>query len=178
MEHILSQPLLTEEGFVNEACMNELSAAIANIPPTHERLSNDIEWSAKIYTCYRDITAAFGYVLIAQFQDTDQFAEQLEKPPPFAPGLEEMVGYLTACIRPEFDRLGYKCISLCEINKMCWDILGDSKRFNSWNTKECLGSHWLDLNALLHNVCLIIRDNRRKYNIDWKLFRDDKESTK
>ena len=38
---ILSQPLLTEEGFLNPACMAELEGSIANVGRPHERLSSD-----------------------------------------------------------------------------------------------------------------------------------------
>ena len=63
---ILSQPLLTEEGFINEACINELTAAINNIPPAHERLKDDLEWSTKRWTNLRDITGSLAFSAIHQ----------------------------------------------------------------------------------------------------------------
>ena len=52
---------------------------------------------------------------------------------------------------------------MCEIKKMLFDILEGTEQFDAWNTKECLGSDWLDLDALLHNVCISIRDERRTH---------------
>ena len=42
---MLKNSLLTDEGFLNPACMNELEAVIRRIPPDYERLSNDPEWT-------------------------------------------------------------------------------------------------------------------------------------
>lgn len=65
--HMISQPFLTEEGFVNEACWKELCAAIKNMPKTHERLSGDPEWNTPKWTSYRDITANLAYWAVHQF---------------------------------------------------------------------------------------------------------------
>lgn len=159
--HFISQPLLTDEGFINEACMNELAAAIANIPETHERLSGDPEWNTKRLTGFREITAALAYWLIRQFASGDN---KTPPPPAHAPGIEEAVSFLTACIRPKFDEFGWAQMSLCEINALCWDVLADLPRFKSWNEEATLGKHWLDLSALLHNVCLTIRQDRREFD--------------
>ena len=52
-------------------------------------------------------------------------------------------------------------LSLCEINKLCFDILyeQDVKEFDAWNE----GEDFIDLDALLHNVCLDIRLERRAF---------------
>lgn len=153
----LENPLLTEEGFLNEACINELNAAISSMPETHERLSGDPEWNTKKLTSYRDITAALAYWLVHQFIE-DKSA------PAHAPGLEEAISFLTSCIKSKFDENGFAMLSLCDINKLCWEVLSDLPRFKSWNEKETMGDHWLDLSALLHNVCITIRQDRRDFD--------------
>ena len=166
----LTQPLLTEDGFINQACMNELEAAIANMPPTYDRLSGDEEWNTKKWTCLKEVTGHFAHWAVRQLKVT-----------PFPPGLEKMVGYLDACLVSKFngETLGLSEydmleLSLCDINKALHDILMGDKTFLSWNTKEALGDDWLDLHALLHNVCISIRNERResaafneKFDKDW-----------
>ncbi|KKL84765.1 hypothetical protein LCGC14_1961490 [marine sediment metagenome] len=159
--HMLSQPLLTEEGFINSACMNELEATINNMPRTYDRLSNDPEWSIPEIVQVKQITGYFAHWAIRQ---GDNF--------PYPPNLEHLVGYLDACLRKEFliigsgerwYEMGWCKLSLCQINKMLFDILEGTAEFDAWNTKECLGDNWLDLNALLHNVCISIRDEDRAF---------------
>lgn len=154
---MLSQPLLTEEGFVNEACMNELSSWIDNMPETWERLADNPEWNEQrwIYT-----SAISGYLA--------HWAVRLYRKCP--PNLVQVVDYVATCLRREFEKrdgIGdlddIMCqMSLCEINKMLWDILGELKVFTAWNTEEVMGENWLDLSAVLHNVCLSIRNEWRE----------------
>jgi hypothetical protein len=151
MDEMLSQPFLTEEGFVNEACMKELESVIMNMPKTYERLKDDPEWNTKIYTSCRDIVGNFAHWAIRNI-DSDV---------PFPPGLEKMVGYLYSCIRPKFDKHGFSELSLCDINKMLHDVLMEEKIFQSWNDEKVLPG-WIDLDACLHNVCLSIRTERRE----------------
>lgn len=162
----LKQPLVTEDGFINEACLNELEAAIKNMPETYDRLADDPEWSIKRCTSFREITSALAYYA------TSQFSEDAASPA-FAPGLESVLSFLTACIRPKFDENGYAELSLCDINKMCWDVLKDLQQFQDWNKREKLGDYWLDLSALLHNVCLMIRLHRRDYDRFDEKFKTD-----
>ena len=150
--HMLSQPLTTEEGFLNEACINELNAHILNMPPDWERLANDPEWTKKHYITWRHITGHLAHWAVRNIAEHDST--------PFPPGLETVIGYLNACIRPKFDNMGWAHLTLCEINKMLHDILMEDKTFNSWNDEKII-SGWLDLDALLHNVCISIRDEER-----------------
>lgn len=159
--HMLSQPLLTDEGFINEACMNELEAAIEKMPPTHVRLADNREWNTPQITHYRDITAGVAYWAVKQFAGCEPTQPV---PPHFAPGLENVVGFLSAVIRPKFDILGYAQISLCDVSRMLHEVLFDCDDFKAWNTSQTLGTHWLDLHALIHNVCLLIRTDRREFH--------------
>ena len=59
-DHVLEQPLTTEDGFINEACMNELASVLRNIPRTYERLKNEDEWSTQHCTNIREITGYFA----------------------------------------------------------------------------------------------------------------------
>lgn len=150
---MLTQPLLTEEGFVNEACMNELAAAIEKMPPTYERLANEPEWSTPIFISYREVVGYFAHWAVRNIQGDD---------PPFPPGLEKMIGLLTAIIRPKFKEIeGWAHLTLCEINKMLHDALWEEPIFNSWNDSEVVAG-WLDLHALLHQVCISIRNEKRE----------------
>jgi hypothetical protein len=154
---MLSQPLLTEEGFLNEACLNELAAAIRNMPETYERLANDKEWAIQYGTTLTEVMSAFGSACIQLACGT------------VPPGFENVFGYLRSCLvsstfkechSQDID-FRYAELSLCEINKLLWDILGELEAFKAWNTTDCLGDKWVDLSALLHLVCIIIRNERR-----------------
>jgi hypothetical protein len=172
---MLSQPLTTDEGFLNPAALSELEAKIASIPKTYLRLADDPEWAAKRYTCRREITGAFAKWAVRQ------------SPYGCPDGLESVVRYLDACLKTAvaWDGLGFAELSLCDINRVCWDILGDFAPFQAWNrAKE--GSEeggeetgeevvfvsafdlppdpdhdFIDLDALLCNVCIDIRTKRR-----------------
>jgi len=166
----LSNPLLTEEGYVNEACMNELSAAIKNMPPTYERLKDDEEWNTKRITSLSDITGGFAKWAIRQ----SSYA--------WPSGLENVACYLATFLKRDvkWDEFGYAELSLCDINKLLYDILYEEKieLFDSWNVtkkdwrkdgydnisdaeKSDPGYGYIALDALLHNVCLDIRMERR-----------------
>ena len=153
---MLEQPLITEDGFLNEACLNELAGAMAAIPPDHERLAGDPEWNTKRITHWREITSGLAYWAVRQIQENDDTA--------FPPGLEKMIGLLAAIIRPKFDdKFGWAELSLCDISKMLRDALWEEPIFGSWNDEKVLKG-WLDLDALLRNVCLVIRMDRRAFD--------------
>ena len=150
---MLTQPLMTEEGFLNEACMNELAAVIENMPPSYIRLANKPEWTTPIFISYREIVGYFANWAVRNIQGDD---------PTFPPGLEKMVGLLTAIIRPKFTiAREWANLTLCEINKMLHDALWEEPIFNSWNDSKVVAG-WLDLHALLHQVCISIRNEKRE----------------
>ena len=153
--HMLEQPLTTEDGFLNEACLNELAGAMAAIPPDHERLAGDPEWNTKRITNFREITGGLAHWAVRQIPEPDDTA--------FPPGLEKMLGLLTAIIRPKFNKLGWADFSLCDISKMLRDALWEEPIFTSWNDEKVLKG-WLDLDALLRNICLLIRQDRRAFD--------------
>ena len=166
----IPEPLLTEEGFINEACLNGLEKAINNMPKTYERLANDPEWSEKKDKwIFRDeIVGAFAKWACCQ------------SPYACPDNLEIVCKYLDSCLKKEVDweTAGMTELSLVEINKLCWDILGDFQPFLDWNkskketdkivfTSRYSGKRdpdydFIDLDALLHNVCLDIRTKRRE----------------
>jgi hypothetical protein len=74
-----------------------------------------------------------------------------------------MIGYLSACTRSKFDKQGMAELSLCQIERMLEEILWPENIFQSWNDREVLPG-WLDLYALLRNVCLSIRNERREFD--------------
>lgn len=166
---MLSQPLLTEEGFLNEACMNELNVFISKMPRSHNRLRGDPEWTDKRWTFKKNITRGLAKYAISQ------------SPYPCPDNLEEVINYLDACLEREIDwgSHGMAELSLCDINKLLYDILYEQgiTYFDNWNKSKkgdvevqfvSRGSptpnpdyDFIDLDALLHNICLDIRLERR-----------------
>lgn len=156
---IIEEPMLTEEGFENPNFMPALLAALDSIPETYERLAGDPEWNTPRLTHYRHIVGALAMWAVRNLDDDANDV-------PYHPeGLEQVVGYVAAVLKPQFDgdgcspMKGFKEVSLCEINKMLHVMLNDEKfaPFQEWDK-------WLDLSALLHNVCLTIRDERRQWD--------------
>ncbi len=147
---MIQQPLLTEEGFVNEACLNELRAAINNMPKTYERLADRPEWTTPHWCFAKNITSHFARYAISQ------------GPTACPIGLERVVGYLEAALMHTFtfDLSGMCELTLCQINKALYDILYEQgvSDFDKWNE----GEDFIDLDALLRNVCIGLRDERRE----------------
>lgn len=154
----LENPLLTEDGFINQACINEMQQWIKNLPKPHER-NTDPEWTNKRYTGIRQITSGLAKCAIRQIWCVSE-----DNGPAFPPSIEKVIGYLHSALRKYFDKLGYAKLSLNDISKMLYDTLYEQNIsiFDSWNTRECLGDNWIDLDALLRNVCIDIIDERRK----------------
>jgi len=183
-DDIISQPFLTEDGFVNPACMNELESTINDMPKTFNRLSSDPEWSERKdkWTFKSEIVGAFAMWACRQ------------SPYGVPDGLENICKYLNASLKSvaKWNTGGMTECSLCDINKWLHEILYDQgiKEFDNWNkckkgvtpdiSFSCRYDNipnpdydFIDLDALLRNVCLTIRDERRKH----KVFNDkfDKE---
>ncbi len=166
---MLTQPLLTEEGFINEACINELNSFITDTLKTYDRLNGDPEWLSKRWTFKSDITRGLAKYAISQSSY------------PCPDNLEEVINYLDACLEKEVDwhLSGMAELSLCDINKLLYDILYEQgiSYFDNWNKskkgdvkisfssrysgKEDPDYSFIDLDALLRNVCLDIRMERR-----------------
>lgn len=151
--HMLTQPLLTDEGFVNEACMNELSAAIKSMPESYDRLAGDPEWTTPHPVVCEDLVGLLASWAISQMQRVP-------------PDLEKVCNYLHACLkRDPFTEvvMGYRMtnLSLCDVNRILWRHLEGLEAFDAWNEEAKVGANWIDLSALLHNVCISIRNNWR-----------------
>jgi hypothetical protein len=171
---MLTQPLMTEDGYLNPACMNELESTINNIPKTYNRLAHDSEWSIRKnkWTFKTDIVGAFAMWACRQ------------SPYGVPDGLENVCKYLNAALEScgnGWKNSGMQECSLVDINKWLYEILYEQGviEFDKWN--ECKVGNtpdinfvsrydgkrnpdrdFIDLDALLHNVCLTIRDERRK----------------
>ena len=164
----LSQPLTTADGFLNPACMNELGATIANMPKTHGRLSGDPEWEKKHVIFVHDIT---GYLAMWAIR---------QSPYAYPERLDEVIKYLDACLTLKANKIKMMRVSLCEISKMLYEILyeQDVEAFDNWN--KCKKGNtpdisftsryddekdpdydFIDLDALLHNVCISFRNQFR-----------------
>lgn len=170
---MLSQPLMTSEGFVNPAAINELEATISQMGKTHDRLAHDSEWADKKgrWTFRHDIVGAFAMWACRQ------------SPYGVPDGLENVCKYLHAALAScsDWDTAGMTEASLCEISRWLHEVLYEKgvAEFDAWNhcksgpaldiqfTSSFDGPRnpdreFIDLGALLHNVCLTIRDERRK----------------
>lgn len=170
---MLSQPLLTEEGFLNPTCMNELSSVIGSMPETFQRLANDDEWSIRKskWVFRHDITGAFAMWACRQ------------SPYGVPEGLENVCKYLDASLKTAipWNYNGMAELSLCDINKILHEILMDQgvEQFDAWNRcrvgptpdiqfcsvfdgEKDPDASFIDLHALIHNVCLTIRGERRE----------------
>lgn len=182
---MLSQPLLTEEGFVNEACINELNAFISKMPTPASRFADDPEWTVKRWIFKKEITQALAKCAVRQ------------SPYPCPQELEEVISYLDACLEKEIEwaTAGMTELSLCDINKLLYDILYEQgfSAFDNWNKSKKgdveiqIASRYsgrpdpdydfIDLDALLMNVCLDIRMERRaddKFNEEFEKEYEDK----
>jgi hypothetical protein len=172
-DEILSQPLTTEDGFLNPACLNELEGAISALAPTHVRLKDDPEWSEKKdrWTFRTEIVGHFAMWACRQ------------SPYGTPDGLENVCKYLFASLKSCTDWGTHDMaeVSLCEINRWLREILYDQgvSEFDAWNRCKVVDTpnlafasamdgpsdpdrDFIDLDALLHNVCVSIRDERRK----------------
>ncbi len=170
---MLPEPMLTEDGFENPNFGPALAAAINNMPETYERLANDPEWNTPRWTFYREVVGALAQWAIRNISDDGRDDEQnviMLDSPAFPPEFEKVLGYVSACLKSQFMKLntcdplvGCAKVSLCDINRMLHEILTieEFAPFVAWNTEEAMGKAWLDLSALLHNVCLTIRQDRR-----------------
>lgn len=181
---MLPEPMFTEEGFENPNFMPALTAAINNMPESYERLANEPEWNTPRWTNYRDVVGALAQWAIRNIPDDDRDDDLnviMLDSPPFPPDLEKVLGYVSACLKPQFMKLntcdplvGCAKVSLCDINHMLHEILTieEFAPFMAWNTEEAMGKGWLDLSALLHNTCLTIRDERRANDLFDKKFEE------
>lgn len=155
---MLSQPLTTEEGFINPACLAEMEVAFSNMPETHERLAGDPEWSTPWVVSLAEIVAGLAASAVHGMSGH------------VPPHLAEVLGYARASLlRGAFadpiistdDEIILAEMSLCDINRELWAILADLQMFDDWNREDVVGPRWLDLSACLHNVCIGIRNQRR-----------------
>lgn len=166
---VIDEPLLTDDGLLNPVAMAKLEAAIQAVPPTYERLAANGEWSIP-NGLFRDwIPAALAKWAIRQ------------SPYHMPDGLVSVIGYLDACLKRAvpWNADDYAALSLCQINKLCHDILMDYKPFRLWNEPKRgkaqtqfvsaydgprdPDTDFIDLDALLHNVCLDIRNEWRAH---------------
>lgn len=172
---ILKHPLTTEDGTLNPLCMGELAEAIDAFGTTHQRLKDDPEWSIPQWTFRHQITGAFAMWACRQ------------SPYGVPDGLETVCKYLDASLKTAAEwKVGHPTegmaeVSLCDVSRMLHEILMDQgiEQFDAWNrckvgdTPEIQFSSrfdgpgdpdrdFIDLHALLHNVCITIRNERRE----------------
>lgn len=164
-DEFIDESLFTEDGFINPVAQNKLENAIKNMKPSYERLANDHEWSAKRWTFIKEILGSFA-----------KYSIQLS-PYGMPENLEKVLKYLEACLRKSYEwdvveGKHWAQISLCEINKMLHDILGDFNLVLEWNEKkkdtrrdpDDPDTDFIDIHALFHQVCIDIRTDRREFD--------------
>lgn len=155
---MLSEPLMTEEGFINPAAMAQIEAAIASIPPDNVRLAGDPEWSTARWTTECGVLAAFAGAVVRGFTGAP-------------PNLEKVTGFVKAALRlstfdGNSDLGGIRIveISLCDISRNLHEVLDGLQMWRDWNDVEKVGPNWIDLDATIRNVCLLIRQERRAFD--------------
>jgi hypothetical protein len=116
-------------------------------------MRNDTEWNVTSFTNYKSIVGYFAMWSVRQL-------EVSHLPPEYA----TVVEYLSASLRinTAFDDSGWAHLTLNDIEKMLRDILMDYPPFQRWNNFEVLAD-WLDLDALIRNVAVSLRDENRRY---------------
>jgi len=170
---MLNESLFTSEGFVNPAGIKELENTVKETLKSHDRLSGKPEWSN------RKDKWTFKHTIVGAFA----MAACRLSPYGVPDGLENVCKYLNACLDEEFfwNDADMKELSLCDISKALYSILYEQSisEFDSWNkckkgdtpeiqyvSRFCGRRNpdydFIDLDALLHYVCIIIRDERRK----------------
>lgn len=169
-EHIINYS--NEDGSINENLGKEIDDFIDNMPRLYEKCSNDNEWTEKRWTFISDITGPFAKW--ATSQSSYACPDNLEK----------IIKYLHECLKRDvkWELAGMAELSLCDISKLLYDILYDTgiSYFDDWNKSkkdwEKDGKYdyfseaeekdpdygFIDLDALLNNVCLDIRTERRE----------------
>lgn len=166
-DEVIEEPLLTEEGFLNPVAMNQLEKAIEGVGPTYQRLAGDSEWNTPHYLYPDYIVGSLAKWAVRQ------------SPYHNPEGLEKVIGYLNACLKRDFQKAGRDLVemSLCQINEYLHKNLMSLDVFLAWNNPkkgkvqikfvssdseegdpDC---DFIDLDALLHNVCLDLRDEWR-----------------
>lgn len=156
--YMLEQPLTTEDGFVNPACLAELKAAIKNIAKTYNRMAGNAEWSRKDITGVCDIVGAF-------------ISTAIEHARGVPPNIQEVAGFLHASLKTidgvydlAEDLPDFLNISLVDINRELYERAYNLDMVRRWNDEEFMKTHectWIDLDALLHMTCVSIRNRRR-----------------
>ena len=172
---ILSESLTDADDNLNPACITELETILAGMGKTHNRLKNDPEWSNSKdhWTTREEIVGAFAQWACRQ------------SPYGVPDGLETVCKYLYTSLESVADwkdcmGIGMVERSLCDINRWLYEILYEQgiKLFDAWNqckvgkTPEISFSSrfdgpsdpdrdFIDLDALLYNVCITIRNERR-----------------
>ena len=169
--------------------MNELSKIVLDQKPTYERMADEPEWSSRQWVFVSDIVGAFA-----------NWACRLS---PYAcpDGLETVLKTLNSELERQFlnmakvrddetEDLSIASLSLCEINFILHHILMGKGvgSFDSWGIPKkdkeepmCSDGNfdpdydWIDLEALLHNVCLDIRTQWRDEYGDFHFCGEDNE---
>lgn len=171
---MLEHALLDEDGNINPMAMGEFSEEISAMGETYQRLRNDPEWSLREnrWTFKSDIVGAFAKWACRQ------------SPYGVPDGLETVCKYLNSALSSvtRWREDGLTEASLCDINRWLHEILMNQgiELFDAWNEPKIKNGsefHFVSryseydhnpdedficLAALLHNVAIEIRDERRK----------------
>ena len=141
------EPLTTPDGQPNPACFQEVEAWMRNLPAIHERMKDNKQWTRPRWINCRWITGYLACCAIRQVRG-----------PAFPTKLEGVLGFLHARIRPRFDEHCLAKMSLCEVAALIYEELMPEEMFLAWNDEKVIQG-WIDLDALIRNVCLSIMEN-------------------
>jgi hypothetical protein len=172
----IKEPLLNADGSLNLDFLKEMKEILESLPNVSPRLEDNPEWNIKKdkWIFRQEIVGAFALW-------------SCRMSPYGVPwGLEVVCKYLNECLKREYKwaKGGMEELSLFEIYQVLNDILikNGIKQFKDWGKAKSGrtdqsnflssfgGTHdpdddFVDLNALILNVCITIRDDRRIFEL-------------
>ena len=164
----------------NPDLLKEVESVIKDTPNQQSKI-----WKEKRITFRKDITGALAWAAVRQ------------SPYAFPQGLERVVGWLDACLKQDikWDTFGMANLSLEDIRQILYKILPGMKEFDAWNVprkgkgndivfvatsipKPPADEDFIDLDAVIKNTCIQIRDQRVLFDQFNKKFEEDHKKGK
>lgn len=164
LEPIVEHALFS--GAIEEACQQQ-----------RERLSKDTEWATPRYHHIHDLVTAFAVGCL----QADMWHDGYTIPPNF----ENIINWVAFCIQKYFDNEEVPKVSLFEIRDLYMKWASENPHFLEWNKTDKLINFvtrnspvpkerdFIDLDALVHNAALFLRDKLRKNNTFDKKFDEE-----
>ncbi len=177
---ILKESLYIDNDELNLDCLDELKDEIINIKPAYIRLENDEEWNTKQYTSFKFLVGCFACSAVTL------------SPYSYPDNLEKVINQVYLVFKKFTDKLGLLYISLNEINELLHKEILVLQEVQKWNERKDgvlqdisfisrydagkeidPDTDFIDLDALAHYVCLLVRTDRREHDKFNKQFEEN-----